>query len=826
MIQNFHYFRQSKISAPQPGMIGIALGLGLSLMLGATQGLSVTIDAADGAAALGPGLLATPADSELGELIATISQPYNDDTRAAISAALVRLELMGLEAKPAADALAKLSNLRQPPVKTKLPPSNQMQNSLAPSSLPLEGEYAAVVLAGLGDERALPALKVMVNSTSRSTAARGLARLGGKGTELAWMLVQNARDPGDDTGLIDLVANQPVTRRELPTVKELCQSRSFLVQKAAEQLFSNGRCREAVDVVWKQFATAKDFSARFQCILYLTNMARILPCEFERQEHLDPAFEAALVDAVISMVAAAPDNEKDRLADCCIKMVFASREWWRLRPSPNSDLMAPKQHALYLRELAQKRLSAIQSDRLHSLPFVLSSASRGKILRMAMKYVVNCSPGDDIYHAYCVCASNLVAYFEPDAQLGLPADYWISAQDREALAREFLSKPPLPDIYESMVLGLMTQLSADGQFVEPLSPATMDSLFDRMIQRAQPLPPYNPNQPAKESLRPLADRIFLRLFRRMLGDITKPTEHTPDEINKQLPPYERTFTGKTYTAWYATNRMKGPVEVYLPRLQVPDQKYMQVQELQTKLAKFTGKAGTVAFIGDGNTCAAAFAGWALTGKGKAAGDTELLAWMHCGAKDNTDGWYLATHTVANGRSATAAEGLDSRQLLDGGCHDLPKLADLIHTYNPQIAVVFLGAADIEHGLTPEQFLGNLKEIVGRLQDNGTLVVLTTLPPQAKKKIEGESINERIQWVAQENHLPLIDLYAVIDKYFPNNSWAGTVQGEGIGQLTAGDPTGFPVQANFKQSGLQLRAWLTIQKLREVKEKILNVKSAP
>src|SRR3982751_2134457 len=70
-------------------------------------------------------------------------------------------------------------------------------------------------------------------------------------------------------------------------------------------------------------------------------------------------------------------------------------------------------------------------------------------------------------------------------------------------------------------------------------------------------------------------------------------------------------------------------------------------------AKFTGKEGVVLHLGDSITYANQYSGWARFGKGKTPQEEAALKWMHCGADNDTDGWYLARVDRPGGRSDTA-----------------------------------------------------------------------------------------------------------------------------------------------------------------------------
>src|SRR6476659_3852397 len=104
--------------------------------------------------------------------------------------------------------------------------------------------------------------------------------------------------------------------------------------------------------------------------------------------------------------------------------------------------------------------------------------------------------------------------------------------------------------------------------------------------------------------------------------------------------------------------------------------------------RFRGKPGVVLHVGDSITHANPYGQWARFGKGQNEEDKTILKWMHSGADDDTDGWYLARFDHPDGgRSYTAAGGMRADELLAGGKQGLPSLAEQLQKYQPQIVVL-------------------------------------------------------------------------------------------------------------------------------------------
>src|SRR5437763_8258912 len=93
--------------------------------------------------------------------------------------------------------------------------------------------------------------------------------------------------------------------------------------------------------------------------------------------------------------------------------------------------------------------------------------------------------------------------------------------------------------------------------------------------------------------------------------------------------------------------------------------------------RFKGRPGVVLHVGDSITHANPYGQWALAGEGRTDDDKSALGWMHAGADDDADGWWLARADHPDGgRSYTACGGIRADEMLAGGKHGMPSLAAL------------------------------------------------------------------------------------------------------------------------------------------------------
>lgn len=241
-------------------------------------------------------------------------------------------------------------------------------------------------------------------------------------------------------------------------------------------------------------------------------------------------------------------------------------------------------------------------------------------------------------------------------------------------------------------------------------------------------------------------------------------------------------------------------------------------------SKFTGKEGVVLHLGDSITYANQYGGWARGGKGKTPQEEAALKWMHCNDNNDLDGWYLARVDRPGNRSDTAVSGIRSYEFLEGGKSGIPPMAEVIKKYNPQVAVVMLGTNDVNGGRTPAQYKGDMTKVVDLLIGNGTVPILTTLPPIKGKEDAVKAFNAVLAEIVKEKKVPVIDFGGEVLKRRPTD-WLGTlISDDGVhptGDHGGAGPGSEPTDENLKNSGYLLRGVLTVRKIVEVKVKVLD-----
>lgn len=241
-------------------------------------------------------------------------------------------------------------------------------------------------------------------------------------------------------------------------------------------------------------------------------------------------------------------------------------------------------------------------------------------------------------------------------------------------------------------------------------------------------------------------------------------------------------------------------------------------------ARFKGTEGVVLHIGDSMTIANPYTTWARSGKGKTAADEAILKWMHTGTNNKTDGWWLCRTEVVHERAYTSVGGMQSTHLLNGGNRDNPPLAKMLEEFKPRMAIVCVGIYDADSKRPVKEFKENMAKAVDQILENGTICILSTYAPYHARLELSKEHNEALREIAKEKGLPLIDLEKEILQRRPND-WNGTLQRKNNIHLTAseagGSPGAAPTAENLGMSGYLLRSWLSVQKVAEVKRRVLD-----
>jgi hypothetical protein len=174
-------------------------------------------------------------------------------------------------------------------------------------------------------------------------------------------------------------------------------------------------------------------------------------------------------------------------------------------------------------------------------------------------------------------------------------------------------------------------------------------------------------------------------------------------------------------------------------------------------ARFTGKPGTFALFGDSITVSLAF--W---------------AGLHHAHKNMDRDTKAAFDTVkAHQREECWSKWRGSAFGNEGGmtvrwAHD--NVDKWLKKLNPEAAVILFGTNDLG-GVPLDEYEKKLRVVVKKCLDNGTVVILTTLPPRHGLADKAKKFAEAARKVAKDLRVPLCDYHAEILKRRPDD-WDG------------------------------------------------------
>ena len=246
-----------------------------------------------------------------------------------------------------------------------------------------------------------------------------------------------------------------------------------------------------------------------------------------------------------------------------------------------------------------------------------------------------------------------------------------------------------------------------------------------------------------------------------------------------------------------------------------------VSQMKQVRRKFTGQKGTFAHFGDSITVSMAF--WASLpyARKNASADMEQ-AFQRVNKYMRPECW-----RDWKGAQFGSEGGMTIRWAQQNVDQWLKRL-------NPEVALIMFGTNDL-HSLELDEYRAKLREVVRKCLDNGTVVILSTIPPRHGFNEKAEKFVQAIREVARDMQVPLTDFYTEILKRRPND-WDGALekfsqfQGYDVPTLLARDGVhpshpqkymGDYSEEALSNCGFSLRNYLVLMKYAEVMEKVLT-----
>ncbi|HGJ64703.1 TPA: hypothetical protein ENS27_04855 [bacterium] len=235
---------------------------------------------------------------------------------------------------------------------------------------------------------------------------------------------------------------------------------------------------------------------------------------------------------------------------------------------------------------------------------------------------------------------------------------------------------------------------------------------------------------------------------------------------------------------------------------------------------FTGRKGTFACFGDSITDTMAF--WASIPNA----DKNIPKEMNEAKKVVTDYMIPECWREWKGEEYGNKGTMTARWAYDNIDKWLNKL-------NPEVALIMFGTNDL-HSLELDEYQTKMRKVVQKCLDNGTIVILSTIPPRSGFEDKSEQFSYAIRNISKEYNMPLIDYHAEILKHRPDD-WDGSMkkfdrwEGYDVPTLISRDGVHPSYPKNYigdyskealKSSGYNLRNYLTLIKYAEVIKTVL------
>ncbi len=156
--------------------------------------------------------------------------------------------------------------------------------------------------------------------------------------------------------------------------------------------------------------------------------------------------------------------------------------------------------------------------------------------------------------------------------------------------------------------------------------------------------------------------------------------------------------------------------------------------------------------------------------------------------------------------------------------------------NPEVAVIMFGSNDVGV-MEAQEYETKLRQVVERCLDNGTVVLLTTMPPRSGHLDKARKFVAAAQRVAEKEKVPLIDYFGEILKHRPND-WDGSlpqfknlpgdeyqvptlIARDGVHPSNPKQYSNVYSEAALRENGFGLRNYLTVLAYADVIGKVMK-----
>lgn len=247
-----------------------------------------------------------------------------------------------------------------------------------------------------------------------------------------------------------------------------------------------------------------------------------------------------------------------------------------------------------------------------------------------------------------------------------------------------------------------------------------------------------------------------------------------------------------------------------------------VEAMKKVHASFSGKPGTLMLMGDSITVTKAF--WApLSYSPKNLPEPvakDLQAVKSYLLEDCWSSWRGSDYGSESGKTTRWAE---------------ENLANWLKKLNPETTVMMFGTNDLNQ-IEAKEYDTRTRAVINKCLKNGTVVILTTIPPRSGMEKKSKEFAEVQRKIAADLKLPLIDYQAEILKRRPDD-WNGSlpqfkndaakdvyavptlISGDGVHPSNPSMFSDYSEDA-LNKNGYQLRNVMTLKAYNEVVRQVL------
>jgi lysophospholipase L1-like esterase len=160
----------------------------------------------------------------------------------------------------------------------------------------------------------------------------------------------------------------------------------------------------------------------------------------------------------------------------------------------------------------------------------------------------------------------------------------------------------------------------------------------------------------------------------------------------------------------------------------------------------------------------------------------------------------------------------------------------IKKLNPEVVLIMFGTNDLNQ-LKIDEYETKTRAVVQKCLDNGTIVILSTIPPRSGKLDQSRQFAQVVKKIADEQKLPLIDFLEQCLKRRPDD-WDGTltkfnddnkdvyqvetlISRDGVHPSNPKKYSGDYSEEGLRSNGFVLRNYLTLLAYADVIQKVLK-----